>query len=74
MLYIRTIAPQAREFGIAKIVPPETWRMPFVTDTEVSEIFFSINLSREFRRGENKELIGRYLFLEIQIHDTATAS
>jgi jmjN domain len=74
MLYIRTIAPQAREFGIAKIVPPETWRMPFVTDTEVSEIFFSINLSREFQRGENKELIGRYLFLEIQIHDTATAS
>ena len=37
MSYIRSIAPQAREFGIAKIVPPETWRMPFVTDTEVSE-------------------------------------
>jgi histone demethylase JARID1 len=37
MSYIRGIAPQAREYGIAKIVPPETWRMPFVTDTEVSE-------------------------------------
>lgn len=35
MSYIRTIAPQAQEYGIAKIVPPETWRMPFVTDTEV---------------------------------------
>jgi histone demethylase JARID1 len=57
MSYIRTIAPQAREFGIAKIVPPETWRMPFVTDTEVSEI---VNLSWSFRRGgESKELIGR---------------
>lgn len=39
MSYIRSIAPQAQEFGIAKIVPPETWRMPFVTDTEVSEVF-----------------------------------
>ena len=39
MSYIRTIAPQACEFGIAKIVPPETWRMPFVTDTEVSKFF-----------------------------------
>jgi histone demethylase JARID1 len=35
MSYIRSIAPQAQEYGIAKIVPPETWRMPFVTDTEV---------------------------------------
>ena len=40
MSYIRAIAPQAREFGIAKIVPPETWRMPFVTDTEVGKFFF----------------------------------
>ena len=43
MSYIRTIAPQAQEFGIAKIVPPETWRMPFVTDTEVNEK--NLNLS-----------------------------
>ncbi|KAF8265161.1 hypothetical protein EI94DRAFT_1736530 [Lactarius quietus] len=34
MSYIRTISPEAQEYGIAKIVPPETWRMPFVTDTE----------------------------------------
>lgn len=44
MSYIRTITPQAQEFGIAKIVPPETWRMPFVTDTEVGEIFLNIAL------------------------------
>ena len=35
MSYIRAISPEAQEYGIAKIVPPETWRMPFVTDTEV---------------------------------------
>jgi histone demethylase JARID1 len=40
MSYIRSIVPRAREFGIAKIVPPETWRMPFVTDTEVCNFFF----------------------------------
>ena len=42
MSYIRAIASQAQEFGIAKVVPPETWRMPFVTDTEVNEIFLLI--------------------------------
>jgi histone demethylase JARID1 len=35
MSYIRAISAEAQEYGIAKIVPPETWRMPFVTDTEV---------------------------------------
>jgi [histone H3]-trimethyl-L-lysine4 demethylase len=45
MSYIRAISTQAQEFGIAKIVPPETWRMPFVTDTEVSEKNYFINLS-----------------------------
>ena len=36
MAYIRSVEPQAREYGIAKIVPPMGWKMPFVTDTEVS--------------------------------------
>jgi hypothetical protein len=59
MSYIRTIAPQAQEFGIAKIVPPETWCMPFVTDTEVSEIFFSPSICHGGSEGGgNKELIG----------------
>ena len=35
MAYMRSIGPEAREYGIAKIVPPEGWAMPFVTDTEV---------------------------------------
>jgi histone demethylase JARID1 len=36
MAYISKIAPEAREYGICKIVPPNGWSMPFVTDTEVS--------------------------------------
>lgn len=64
MSYIRSIAPQAQEFGIAKIVPPETWRMPFVTDTEVSDFFFKRFLPWRFRRGtwdwrESNKLMGR---------------
>lgn len=34
--YIRSISDQAQKYGICKIVPPEGWNMPFVTDTEVS--------------------------------------
>jgi histone demethylase JARID1 len=35
MAYIRSISGTAQHFGICKIVPPEGWKMPFVTDTEV---------------------------------------
>ncbi|KAF8914272.1 jumonji superfamily protein [Gymnopilus junonius] len=34
MAYIKSICPSAQEYGICKIVPPEDWQMPFVTDTE----------------------------------------
>ncbi|KZT62830.1 hypothetical protein CALCODRAFT_552334 [Calocera cornea HHB12733] len=34
MRYISSIAPIGKQYGICKIVPPETWHMPFVTDTE----------------------------------------
>ena len=57
MSYIRAIAPQAQEFGIAKIVPPETWRMPFLTDTEVSEFFFFQFVIEVPEGGARKELI-----------------
>lgn len=35
MAYIRSISDRGKEFGIVKIIPPEEWKMPFVTDTEV---------------------------------------
>ncbi|KAJ3718020.1 jumonji superfamily protein [Lentinula guzmanii] len=34
MAYIKSISAEAQEYGICKIVPPESWKMPFVTDTE----------------------------------------
>lgn len=35
--YIQSIHSKAQSYGIIKIVPPEGWKMPFVTDTEVSQ-------------------------------------
>ncbi|KAL0950185.1 hypothetical protein HGRIS_010178 [Hohenbuehelia grisea] len=34
MSYINSISATAKEYGICKIVPPQEWEMPFVTDTE----------------------------------------
>ncbi|ESK86819.1 rum1 [Moniliophthora roreri MCA 2997] len=34
MAYISSISEKAKEHGICKIVPPEGWTMPFITDTE----------------------------------------
>jgi len=36
MGYIKSISETAKEYGICKVVPPANWKMPFVTDTEVS--------------------------------------
>ena len=35
MEYIKKIAPQARDFGICKIIPPDGWNPDFVIDTQV---------------------------------------
>ncbi|KIY73862.1 hypothetical protein CYLTODRAFT_416517 [Cylindrobasidium torrendii FP15055 ss-10] len=34
MAYVNSIADEAKAYGICKVVPPEGWVMPFVTDTE----------------------------------------
>ncbi|KAK4053008.1 hypothetical protein OIV83_001741 [Microbotryomycetes sp. JL201] len=40
MKYIQSIAPQAKEYGICKVVPPEGWRPPFALNTEASNPTF----------------------------------
>lgn len=37
MEYIKSIAEEAMQYGICKIVPPSDWKMPFVTNTEVCD-------------------------------------
>ncbi|KAL1409908.1 hypothetical protein Q8F55_003907 [Vanrija albida] len=34
MAYIESIAPQAKKYGICKIIPPEGWQMPFELETD----------------------------------------
>lgn len=43
MTYIRSISTTAQNYGICKVVPPEGWNMPFVTDTEVCHCFQRIS-------------------------------
>lgn len=35
MTYIKSISSEAKAYGICKIIPPDDWKMPFVTNTEV---------------------------------------
>ena len=43
MAYIRSISTTAQNYGICKVVPPEGWNMPFVTDTEVCNCLLCIS-------------------------------
>lgn len=45
MAYIHSISEEAKAYGICKVIPPDDWQMPFVTDTEVCfNFFFSLSL------------------------------
>jgi histone demethylase JARID1 len=39
MAYVRSISGAAQNYGICKVIPPTGWKMPFMTDTEVSFSF-----------------------------------
>ena len=47
MEYIEMIAPEAKQFGICKIVPPDGWRPPFALDTEVRSPSYASRPARE---------------------------
>ena len=42
MAYISSISATGKRYGMCKIVPPQGWNMPFVTDTEVRAVAPSV--------------------------------
>jgi histone demethylase JARID1 len=64
--YIAAIRPEAEKYGICKIVPPPSWKPPFMVDTEtfefntriqiVNELQIKVSSSPEYRVWNSKYL------------------
>lgn len=70
--YIAKIRPEAEQYGICKIVPPPSWKPPFMIDTETFEFNTRIQAVNELQNKvssspEYKAWNARYLqFLKTQ--------
>lgn len=47
--YIAKIRPEAEQYGICKIVPPESWKPPFMVDTDSFEFTTRIQMVSELQ-------------------------